>query len=551
MPVADAADGVIERLSQHKSDWVQLKPEARIPYLRRCINGMVAVSQNWVEAACKAKGISLSDSLVGEEWVVGPATILVYLQQLIRALEAHGCPKPVSLRHQANGQAIAQVFPDSFMNRLLWLGFKAEVWLEQSKPVTQGQFYREPSHQGQLALVLGAGNISAIGTLDALYKLFAEGAVVLLKLNPVNNYLEPFLTEAFDALRQDGFFEVVSGNAEVGRYLCQHPAVDTIHITGSHHTHDAIVWGASAKEQTQRKAAHQPLSKKPITSELGCVTPVIVVPGRWSTAELKAQARHIASMVVHNASFNCVAAKVVVTAKGWPQRSAFLTELQRALAQIPTRIAYYPGAQERYQAFLERYPQTKLLGERTAQVVPWTFIPDVPAVKGEYALTTEAFCGVLAEVSLPAENATDFLARAVPFVNESVWGSLSCMVFIDPRTQKHCKTELEQAITQLHYGAIGINVWTGVIFYIGTTTWGAYPGNSLADIGSGQGVVHNAYLFDHPQKSVLYAPFRIFPKPIWFAGHQNLKQLARCFTLLQAMPSWQRFLGVVLAALQG
>jgi acyl-CoA reductase-like NAD-dependent aldehyde dehydrogenase len=549
--MAEAVDAVIERLNERKSAWMQLAPEARILYLRRCIDGIVAVSQDWVEAACKAKGIPLSHPLVGEEWVVGPAAILTHLQQLIKALEAHGRPKPVSLRQQASGQVVAQVFPDNWMDRLLWLGFKGEVWLEPGKPATQGQFYRKPSHSGRLALVLGAGNISAIGALDALYQLFAEGAVVLLKLNPVNNYLRPFLSQAFAALRQDGFLAVISGDAAVGRYLCQHPAVDTIHITGSHHTHDAIVWGATPIEQAQRKATNQPLLQKPITSELGCVTPVMVVPGHWSISELKVQARHIASMVVHNASFNCVAAKVVITAKDWPQRSAFLAELQEALAQIPARTAYYPGAQERYQAFLDRYPQAEILGERTAQGVPWTFIPDVPAVTGEYALTTEAFCGILAEVSLPAEHAADFLAKVIPFVNESVWGSLSCMVFIDPHTQKHCKTDLEQAITQLRCGAIGINVWTGVIFQMGTTTWGAYPGNSLADIGSGRGMVHNAYLFDYPQKSVLYAPFHIFPTPIWFAGHRNLKQLAQRFTLLQAKSSLPKFVGVVLAALKG
>ena len=33
------------------------------------------------------------------------------------------------------------------------------------------------------------------------------------------------------------------------------------------------------------------------------------------------------------------------------------------------------------------------------EVVPWTLIPDVPASAGEYALTEEAFCGVLAEVA--------------------------------------------------------------------------------------------------------------------------------------------------------
>jgi len=46
-------------------------------------------------------------------------------------------------------------------------------------------------------VVLGAGNVSSIGPMDTLYKLFAEGQVVILKMNPVNEYLGPFIDEAF------------------------------------------------------------------------------------------------------------------------------------------------------------------------------------------------------------------------------------------------------------------------------------------------------------------------------------------------------------------
>jgi hypothetical protein len=43
-----------------------------------------------------------------------------------------------------------------------------------------------------------------------------------------------------------------------------------------------------------------------ITSELGCVTPVIVVPGAWSPGELAYQAENVATMVAINASCNCL-----------------------------------------------------------------------------------------------------------------------------------------------------------------------------------------------------------------------------------------------------
>ena len=38
--------------------------------------------------------------------------------------------------------------------------------------------------------------------------------------------------------------------------------------------------------------------------------------------------------------------------------------------------------------------------------------------------------------------------------------------------------------------------------------WGAFAGDqTLADVGSGLGGVHNSYLYDHPQKAVVRTPF--------------------------------------------
>ena len=114
----------------------------------------------------------------------------------------------------------------------------------------------------------------------------------------------------------------------------------------------------------------------------------------WTDADLEFQARHVAGMVAQNASFNCNAAKVLVVAKGWARKQAFLDRVREALRRTPARKAYYPGAQERYQAFVDRYPQAQAVGEKREGVVPWTVIPDVPGNAGEYALNTEAFCGV-------------------------------------------------------------------------------------------------------------------------------------------------------------
>ena len=84
-----------------------------------------------------------------------------------------------------------------------------------------------------------------------------------------------------------------------------------------------------------------------MTSELGGVAPVIVVPGRWSSADIRYQARHIATQRLHNSGSNCIAAQVVILSSQWPHKQAFLAELRTALANAPTRKAWYPGTDQR------------------------------------------------------------------------------------------------------------------------------------------------------------------------------------------------------------
>ncbi len=543
-------DLAIAKLHSQRQIWAQTSIAQRVEYLQSCLDRTLAVAEAWTIATCEAKGIDPQSPLAGEELFAGAVATVRNLRLFITTLQADGRLLPPQLRRRANGQIVAQVLPANPIDSLLYLGYRGEVWLEPGTELAQGQIYREPT-AGRVALILGAGNVSAIVVMDALNKLFSENCVTIIKMNPVNAYVGAYLAQAFEPLITAGFLEIVYGGADVGEYLCQHPQIETIHITGSHRTHDAIVWGATDSERIERKAANHPRITKPITSELGCVTPIIIVPGKWSSGDLAFQARQVAGSIAHNASFNCASGQVLVMASGWAQREDFLAAVRTELIAIPPRQAYYPGAQDRYRSFLDRYPQAEPLGAQDPAIVPWTLIPNIPTVAGEYALTEEAFCGILAEVSIESASASDFLDRAVEFVNDRLWGTLSCTLIIDPNTQKQCQPALDEAIANLRYGAIGVNIWSAMLFYFGSTPWGAYPGNTLADIGSGIGFVHNTYLFDRPQKAIVYAPFRIFPTPPWFANHKNLLNLARHLLKLEAYPTWQNLPAVVFAALRG
>jgi acyl-CoA reductase-like NAD-dependent aldehyde dehydrogenase len=549
-----ALDASVARVAERKDAWVRVGIEERATLLREAVGGVLDVADEWVAAACAVKGLDPHQPAAGEEWVSGPMTTVRNLRLLAEALDHGGAPPPVRVRTRENGQLVADVFPRTLLDRLAYSGMRVEVWIEPGRPASQGAIYREKArgvHRlGRVALVLGAGNVSSIAPLDAVSKLFVDDEVVVLKMNPVNDYLAPLFRRAFRGLVERGFLEIVTGGPEVGEYLCHHPQIGSVHLTGSDRTHDRIVWGPEGEEQERRKALGQPRLDKPITSELGCVTPVLVVPGHWTDGELDYQARNVASMVVHNASFNCNAAKVVVLARGWRQRQAFLDRLHEALAVLPPRRAYYPGAEERYRAFREHYPGARALGAGGARVVPWTVIPNVPPHAGEYALTREAFCGVLAEVSLDVTDPVSFLREAVPFVNDHVWGTLSAVLLVDRRTGRRHAGEVEAAIANLRYGGVGFNVWTGANFALGVATWGAYPGSTLANIRSGIGVVHNTMLFDHPQKSVVRGPFRMWPKPVWFADHRTLHVVGRLATFFEADPSFARLLPLAWAALR-
>ncbi len=553
-PLEDV-DARVEALARKKDEWVKTSIERRIQLLRRCIERTLNVADEWVRAACKAKGLDPNEPRGGEEWLAGPMTTIRNLRMLVEALEAGGQPAPRRTWQREDGQWVAEIFPANAWDSIMFGGFSAEVWMEPGQPPTQGRIYREKkrggSATGKVALVLGAGNVASIGPMDALYKLFVEDEVVILKTNPVNAYLQPYWEEAFRPLVDEGVFAVVRGGAEVGKHLVNHPLVDTIHMTGSDRTHDAIVWGSDPEEQARRKKSGERLVDKPISSELGAVTPVFVVPGPWSDADLRYQARNVAGMVANNGSFNCNAAKVLVTADRWPQRAVFLDNVEQALAATAPRMAYYPGAQARYDAFLDRYPQARPLSARGDSIVPWTIIPDVPGEKGEYALTSEAFCGVLAETTLKASDPRAYLEAMVEMGNDVCWGTLSCVILVHPETQKAYAKELDEAIAGLRYGGIAINVFAGVIYALVSPTWGAFPGHPLEDIQSGRGVVHNSYLFDHPQKSVVRAPFRIRPTPVWFPDHKTAHVLGPALTRFEAKPSLLNLAPVLAAALRG
>lgn len=441
------------------------------------------------------------------------------------------------------------------LEALLYGGMKGELWLEPGKEPEQGRCYRDPgAYPAGVGVVLGAGNQTPVAALDILHVLVACNQVVLCKMNPVNEYMGPFLRRAFQPLVDGGFLEIVYGGAKEGVAVYNHPQVASVHLTGSVATYDAIVWQGKPK----KKGVAPPFSK-PVGAELGCVTPYIVVPGKWSHSDLQYHAQTVATGLALNCGHNCLKAEIVVTDAAWPQREAFLDALKKELEATPTRTAYYPGSDAKVKAFKGKFPDAEEIGGGGGQGgasnvgprVPWTI---KTGLTPETAVTDiENWCTVLQEVALPGCNgdAGAFLDAAVDFANNKCWGTLSCVVIADPKTQRGLKGKFEDFIADLKYGNICINVPGSVGFGSTKLSWGGFPGTTPDDIGSGNCAVHNTMLFENVQKSVMWGAWRFHPYPFWLVSHRNVEGAAKEALKFMAQPTMNGMLPLAIQSLRG
>ena len=554
-------DALVTEVAAHATPWAETDAATRADLLQQVITDTLAAQDGWLAAACAAKGLEPGSTEAGEELFAGVGTFVRMARLLcdaLRDIAKDGRPSFAGpVREAPDGRLRVQVFPDGAFDRITFPQTTAEVWMQpgvtrESLTLGQAPAYADPVAHAGTALVLAAGNVASLGPRDVLSKLFVEGKVVVMKANPVNDYLAPHWGAALASLIAAGVLRIVDGDATVGQFLTRHPLVDEVHITGSDKTYDAVVFG-TGPEGERRKAADEPVLDKPVTAELGNVSPVIVVPGRWSIPELRYQAEHIATMLVNNAGFNCISARVVVTHASWPQRDAFLGALTQTLSRIATRRAYYPGAGDRREAFVAAHPEAEEFGKGPGDALPWTFIPGVPPGRtDDICFNVESFCGELAETALTAPSVAAFVDAATTFCNDVVWGTLGATVIVSPNSLKErtVAEAVERAVADLRYGSIGVNVWHGLSFAMGSTSWGAYPGHTRRDIQSGTGVVGNAAMFDRPQKSVVRGPFRSRPKPPWFATAADSYGVMRRFVAFEAEPSAARIPGLLFAAMR-
>ena len=257
--------------------------------------------------------------------------------------------------------------------------------------------------------------VSSIPFIETIETLFGEGQLVLLQLS--TGSLAPVVDRALHPVIDEGFMRIVTG--------------------------------------------------EPVT-ESGSVTPVIVVPGEWSAADFERQARVIATMLTHGASYERGAARLLITDQGWRGRERLLAALRRVLHSVPNRFGFHPGAQGRFARFMRGHPEIELLGAGHSGSLPWGLITNLDPYSEDLAFTTDPFAPILSETSLQSSSIADFIDGAVAFCNERLSGTLVATLIADPRGSRDPSTAaaLERGIERLDYRMVTINLppFVGLVY---------------------------------------------------------------------------------------
>jgi hypothetical protein len=283
-----ALSAIVDEVADHAVTWAETGAAARADLLQQVIADTMAVAGRVAGGRLRGQGTAAGHDRGRRGAVHRHRDVRPHGAPVARRLARDRQGRQARLRRPgargAGRSAAGPGLPGRPFDRITFPQTTAEIWMQpgvtrESLVAGQAAAYADPLAHAGTALVLAAGNVASLGPRDVLSKLFVEGKVVVMKANPVNDYLVPYWSRALAALIDAGVLRIVDGGAAVGQYLTGHARIDEVHITGSDKTYDAVVFG-TGPEGARRKAADEPALDKPVTAELGNVSPVIVVPGR-------------------------------------------------------------------------------------------------------------------------------------------------------------------------------------------------------------------------------------------------------------------------------
>ena len=524
----------ITRLAAGGAAWGGQSAKERGGLALETARSTAAVADAWVEAAIAIKGGSgpfFEQALVAEETATGPLATLRLLLITARSLIDIGrtglprLPSPPRLAHAgSNTQSRVEVelLPaagpaGSLHDNAIFAGHQATVrcvdpgGLEAFDRSWREEVVQRPK-RGGVALVLGAGNVTGLSPADCISQIFEYGRGVLLKLHPLHAALQPILEAALGPLVSAGLLVIRVGGVEMAQAALTSPMVGHVHLTGGEAAFNALVWGGRDLRDT-------PVLAQSITCELGSVSPWIVVPGRYAPRELARQADMVAASIVNNTSFNCIATKLIVTAGNWKQREAFLSLVQRRLASVQPRQAWYPGSAAAWESLSG--------GAAPADgTLPWVFRTGIAPDQDPRFFEREWFVPVAAEVPLAANSIDDFCGGVQDLVAR-LPGSLTASLTEPSGLSSHDRLRVLLLIEHLPYGVVAMNTWSALAYSFGSVPWGGFPGCTLSDPKSGIGFVHDPLLLPLVHNTIIRGPLCSRLAPAWLPWRRYGQTLAR------------------------
>jgi acyl-CoA reductase-like NAD-dependent aldehyde dehydrogenase len=368
------------------------------------------------------------------------------------------------------------------------------VWREEVRSRPAG---------GGVAVVLGAGNVTGLAAADAICQVFEHGRAAYVKLHPLHEPLAATLARALSPLVESGMIAIAVGGPDVAARAITSPLVTHVHLTGGTAAFEAIAASCS----------------KPISCELGSVTPWIIVPGEYSPRELAYQADMVAGSIINNASFNCIATKLVVTSRSWRQREAFLDRIRLRLGQTPPRPAWFPGAASGWETLAERPAPAD-------GTLPWLFRTGLDREAERHWLDREWFLPACAEIAIQADSMEQFCVNASNLAG-SLPGSLAASVTMPGRGDVRDLRRAEALIEHLAFGVVAVNCWSAIAYAMGAVPWGGFPGATRAAPKSGIGFVHDPLLLPLVQNSIIRGPLVSRLMPPFLPWHPRAAALSR------------------------
>jgi aldehyde dehydrogenase (NAD(P)+) len=246
--------------------------------------------------------------------------------------------------------------------------------------------------------------------------------------------------------------------------------------------------------------------------------------------------------------------------KKWSKKENLMTALISILKDSK-RFNYYPGSDERVDEYRQRSDQPFSVNNNTETVC---FINKISSEVENWHGQNEVFASAMSICEIENNDAKSYLEKAILFANEKLYGSLGANILIHPKTIEEIgKQNFEKIIQNLKYGTIAVNGWSALGFLLSQCPWGAYPGHTLEDIQSGIGTVHNALMLSDTERSVIWAPWRPFPrgilsgqfsmlpKPPWFISNKRQDKLGMLLTRFEYKRSWLKIPRIFFNALLG